>query len=217
VAKRTVFSARTILFDWDGTLLDSFRADTRAYLSMFSALGIPWTTRDLAKHYHPDWYRVYEAAELDRSRWQEADRLWRAAYAAEKPKLLSGTRDILRVLGGRFVLGIVTSGDGTRVRPQLKALRVEDYFSVCVCSEDAEHRKPHPAPLQKALRTLDAKPEETVYVGDAPQDVEMARGAGVRVIGVIGPFLTEKNLRAAKPELLLKSVRELPRHLRPVK
>jgi HAD superfamily hydrolase (TIGR01509 family) len=195
-------------------LIDSAQADTRAYLAMFAALGIPWTTQEIERHYHPDWYRVYEAARIERARWQEADRLWRTAYAREKPKLLPGARDALRELRKRFVLGIVTSGDGGRVRPQLRSLRVEGYFSVCVCSEDAARRKPHPAPLQLALRTLRAKPEESIYVGDSPQDMEMAKRARVRAIGVFGPFPTEKNLRAAKPELLLDSVRDLPRCVR---
>ena len=49
-----------------------------------------------------------------------------------------------------------------------------------------------------------------VYVGDAPQDVEMARSAGVRAIGVLGPFPTEQRLRAARPEFLIGSLKELP-------
>jgi len=49
-----------------------------------------------------------------------------------------------------------------------------------------------------------------VYVGDAPQDVEMARSAGVLAIGVLGPYPTEKRLRAAQPEFLLGSLKELP-------
>lgn len=65
-----------------------------------------------------------------------------------------------------------------------------------------------------ALRLLRAEPEECVYVGDAAEDIEMARCAGVRAIGVLGPFPTAARIRAAKPDLLLNSIRELPRHLR---
>ena len=210
---RTVFHARVILFDWDGTLIDSADADTRAYLAMFAALGISWTRSDIERHYHPDWYRVYEAARIHRSRWDEANRLWRAAYALEKPRLLPGAREVLRKLRRRFVLGLVTSGDGGRVRPQLKLLRMDGYFQACVCSEDAPRRKPDPAPLRLALRQLRAKPAEAIYVGDSPQDMQMARRAGVRAIGVLGPFPTAKSLSAEKPELLLKSVRDLPKYV----
>src|SRR5437764_416722 len=56
-----------------------------------------------------------------------------------------------------------------------------------------------------------------VYVGGAPQDVEMARSAGVLAIGVIGPFPTEKRLRAARPEFLIGSLEELPKVLEQVR
>jgi len=51
-------------------------------------------------------------------------------------------------------------------------------------------------------------------VGDTAEDIEMARRAGVRAIGVLGPFPTAARLRAAKPEVLLNSIQELPRCLR---
>jgi len=57
-------------------------------------------------------------------------------------------------------------------------------------------------------------PAACVYVGDSPEDLEMARRAGVRAIGVLGPFPTEARLRAAKPDLLLDSVTDLPAALR---
>ena len=51
-----------VLFDWDGTLLDSFDADSRAYLAMFREMGVPWGLEELAIHYSPNWYHVYRAA-----------------------------------------------------------------------------------------------------------------------------------------------------------
>jgi HAD superfamily hydrolase (TIGR01509 family) len=207
------FHARVVLLDWDGTLLNSYAADARAYLAMFRALEIKWGLAELEKHYSPDWYQVYRAAKLPRSRWAEANRLWRAAYFAERPPLLPGARGVVRALCKSFTLGIVTGGSGDRVRPQIRAFGLTEYFSACVCSEDAPRKKPHPAPLQRALKRLRAKPEECVYVGDAPEDIEMAWRAGVRAIGVIGPFPTAERLRDAKPELLLESIRDLPRYL----
>jgi HAD superfamily hydrolase (TIGR01509 family) len=212
--KITSFSTRAVLFDWDGTLLDSYEADLRAYLSMFHALGINWTERELARHYSPNWLRVYRAALLPRSKWIEADRLWSRAYKLENPPLLAGARRVVRLLAQKFDLGIVTSGNRPRVRRQLRQLELASYFSACVCSEDASKRKPHPAPLQLALKRLRRAPEHCVYVGDTAEDIEMARSAGVRAIGVLGPFPTAARLRAARPDLLLDSVQELPQYLR---
>ncbi len=208
------FPVRAVLFDWDGTLLNSYEADLRAYLSMFHALGIKWTERELAQHYSPNWLRVYRAAQLPRSKWIEADRLWTRAYKLENPSLLPGARRVVRLLAQKYELGIVTSGNRPRVRRQLREFELAGYFSACVCSEDAAKRKPHPAPLQLALKRLRRDPQHCVYVGDTAEDIEMARRAGVRAFGVLGPFPTAARLRAAKPEVLLNSVQELPQCLR---
>jgi len=210
------FATSAVLFDWDGTLLNSYEADLRAYLSMFHALGINWNERELAQHYSPNWLRVYRAARLPRSQWSEADRLWTRAYKLENPRLLAGARRVVRFLAQKFDLGIVTSGNRPRVRRQLRQLELASYFSACVCSEDAAKRKPHPAPLQLALKRLRRAPEHCVYVGDTAEDIQMARSAGVRAIGVLGPFPTAARLRAAKPDVLLNSVQELPQYLRTI-
>jgi HAD superfamily hydrolase (TIGR01549 family) len=207
---------RAVLFDWDGTLLDSFTADSAAYLAMFRALGVVWDVGDFARHYSPNWLRVYRAARLPRAKWELADRLWKRAYQKQNPKLIPGARAALRELEQKFVIGIVSSGSSWRVRRQIRDFNLKRYISVCVCSEDAPKRKPDPAPLKVALRKLGLSPRDAVYVGDAPEDIEMARGAGVIPIGVLGPFPTKRRLRAAKPDVLLKSVRDLPRYLRKI-
>lgn len=212
----TQFSTHAVLFDWDGTLLNSYAADVRAYLCMFRALNITWTEREVAAHYSPNWLRVYRAAQLPRSKWRDADRLWTQAYKIERPPLLPGARRILRALSAKFELGIVSSGNRARVRRQVREFSLADYFSACVCSEDTPKKKPHPAPLQLALKRLRLRPEHCVYVGDTAEDIEMSRRAGVRAIGVLGPFPTEERLRAANPQILLDSIRDLPRHLRAV-
>jgi HAD superfamily hydrolase (TIGR01549 family) len=211
--KRTRLPVRAIVFDWDGTLLNSYSADSRAYLAMFRALKIDWDLDDLARHYSPNWYRVYRAARLPRSKWGKADQLWTRAYGKERPPLLPGARNIVRTLERDFLLGIVTSGNRRRVRGQLREFKLAEYFSACICSEDAPKKKPHPAGLKLALERLRAKPQECVYVGDTAEDIEMARRAGVLPIGVLGPFPTAERIRAAKPEALLPSICELPRYL----
>jgi len=134
-----------VLFDWDGTLLNSYRADSSAYLAMFQQMGIPWTLDDLARHYSPNWYRVYRAAKLPRARWDDADRAWRKQYATYRPKLMPGARRVLQHLRARHQLGVVTSGDRDRVMRQLRLFQFTDLFASHVCSGDTRYRKPHPA------------------------------------------------------------------------
>ena len=201
---------RGVLFDWDGTLIDSYRADASAYLAMFKEMGIVWGIEELERHYSPDWYQVYRAAKLPPRLWEQADRVWRTHYAKHRPKLISSARRVLEIIRTKHLLGLVTSGDRDRVARQLREFRLTRLFSARVCSGDTRRKKPHPEPLRLALRQMELPAACCVYVGDAPQDVEMARRAGVRAIGVLGPFPTEKRLRASQPEFLIGSLAELP-------
>jgi phosphoglycolate phosphatase len=204
-------SLRGVLFDWDGTLLDSYAADSAAYLAMFRALQIPWSLADLERNYSPNWYHVYRAANIPRAKYDAADRLWREHYAKHRPKLLPGSRRVIQQLARTHALGLVTSGDRDRVHRQLHDFNLWHQFAARICSGDTRLRKPHPAPLRLALRHMGLRASQTVYVGDSPEDLQMARSAGVRAaIAILGPFPTEKRLRAAKPDLLLESITELP-------
>jgi pyrophosphatase PpaX len=207
VAKKSTIQG--VLFDWDGTLLDSYHADSSAYLAMFREMGIPWGIEELTQHYSPNWYAVYRAAGLPRHRWSDADAAWRKQYSNHKPSLIKGVPRILARLKSRHRLGLVTSGDRDRVTRQLREFKLTRLFSARVCSGDTPRKKPHPEPLRLALQKMRLPPGDCVYVGDSPEDIEMAKRAGVRAIGVLGPFPTEKRLRAAKPQLLLNSIEEL--------
>jgi HAD superfamily hydrolase (TIGR01509 family) len=207
-------SIEYVLFDWDGTLLNSFEADANAYAYMFETLGISWSIEELKRHYSPNWHRVYSAARIPRSRWDEADRLWRLSYKKQQPKLQPGALRVLQMLDRRFKLALVSSGSRSRVRKQLLENNVSAMFLTKICSEDAARRKPHPAPLKMALEKLRALPQASVYIGDAPEDIEMAHRAGMRAIGVLGGSPVPERLRAASPEALIETIRELPALLR---
>jgi phosphoglycolate phosphatase-like HAD superfamily hydrolase len=97
---------------------------------------------------------------------------------------------------------------------QLREYRLAQLFRCHVCGGDTANKKPHPEPLLRAINAMKLKPGECVYVGDTPEDLQMARAAGVHAIAVLGPFPTEKKLRAEKPEFLLEKLEELPKLLR---
>jgi HAD superfamily hydrolase (TIGR01509 family) len=201
---------QAVLFDWDGTLLDSFDADSSAYLAMFRELGIPWGLKELALHYSPNWYNVYRAAKIPRSKWEAANRAWHKQYVHHKPRLVAGARRIMAWTGRRYQMGLVTSGDRTRVLRQLRYFGLTGRFASRVCADDTTQKKPYPAPLRLALKQMCLDPKACVYVGDSPHDIEMSRRAGVRAIAIIGRFPTEAGLRAANPEFLLDSLAQLP-------
>src|SRR5271169_3159126 len=150
-------SVAAVLFDWDGTLLDSYHADSQAYLALFHELGLPWGLRELEEHYSPDWYTVYTKAGIPKERWDEADSIWRAHYAKHPSKLVSGTRRVLGRLLRRHKLGLVTSGDRARVTRQLREFQLTRLFRARVCGGDISEKKPHPAPLLLALKKMKLK------------------------------------------------------------
>jgi N-acetyl-D-muramate 6-phosphate phosphatase len=203
---------KAVLFDWDGTLLDSAEAGLRSYQELFGLYGIAFDRDRFAETYSPDWYQTYEKVGLPREQWTAADAAWLQIYAAEECDLVAGAREALALLEEKNIsTGLVTSGTGERVRRELARLGLD--FRTLVCSEDVTHRKPHPEALLAGLAKLGVAPADAAYVGDSPEDVEMARAARVFSVGIAGAFPNRRAVRAAAPDLhaddLLDAIRAL--------
>jgi HAD superfamily hydrolase (TIGR01549 family) len=195
---------RAVLYDWDGTLVDSAAKSYRCYVRVFSEFGIGYDHDQYEKTYTPDWYRTYEAVGLPREQWAEADALWTRCYEQEPSTLLPGAREALERVSARGLgQGLVSSGESSRVRRELRAFGLEDFFGeAIVCGGETERRKPDPQPLLVGLERLGARPEEAAYLGDSPEDVRMARAAGVFAIGIPGGFPNRGALAASEPDLI---------------
>jgi HAD superfamily hydrolase (TIGR01509 family) len=192
-----------VLFDWDGTLVNTAEASYRCYAKLFGAYGIAFDREAFQRTYSPNWHLTYTALGLPEECWVEADRVWLAHYGDEQVVLIEGAREaLLRVRAAGFTMGIVTSGDRVRVARELDDLSLASLFDVVVCAEDIVHRKPHPEALLLALEKLGLAPGEAIYVGDSPEDVQMARAAGVTAVGIPGGFPNGEALAAARPEVL---------------
>ena len=205
---------RAVLFDWDGTLVDSAETSFRAYVSLFRELGIAFDREEYRRTYSPNWHRTYEALGLARARWDDADALWLRFYAQEKNALLPGVPEALgRLRQAGHAQGIVSSGERARVTQEMRDLEVHHFFEVAVCGGDTENRKPHPEPLILALERMGLRAREAAYVGDSPEDVEMARSAGVFAVGVPGTFPNREALAASSPDLLAADLAAAVAHL----
>jgi pyrophosphatase PpaX len=103
---------------------------------------------------------------------------------------------------------VVTAGDRTIVEDQLARFGLADLLPVRVCGDDPLPPKPDPEPLRVALARLGAEalPEPAVYVGDAPDDMRMARTVGVRGVGIVGPLAGPEDLVAAGADETAHSV-----------
>jgi phosphoglycolate phosphatase-like HAD superfamily hydrolase len=103
---------------------------------------------------------------------------------------------------------VVTSGERHRVGREIAEFGLAPFFPVLVTSEDVANRKPHPEALALALSRLEVPASQAAYVGDSPEDIQMARAAGVLAVGVPGGFPNRQALAASGPEILAASVAE---------
>jgi phosphoglycolate phosphatase len=196
-----------VLFDWDGTLIDSAGATYRGYLRLFTEYALPFDRAAFERTYCPDWYRTYEAIGLPRAHWADADQRWLALYAEEPPALLPGAREALaRLAEAGVARGLVTSGQRERVTADLERLGLRDSFQSVVCGTDVPERKPHPAPLRRGLAELAVAAEDAAYVGDSPEDVAMARAIGVFAVAVPGGYPNRAELAAARADVLAEDL-----------
>ena len=206
-----------ILFDWDGTLLDSFAAGFQASMAVFRHFEISVDRERFLSIYSPNWYATYRQLGLPESKWDEADQVWLDTYGKEATELYPfSKRTISRLSRNGYTLGIVTSGSRERVTRELERHGLAESFSTVVCSEDTEQKKPDPEPLRVALEQLKRPPEEAAYVGDRPEDILMGNSTGSYSIGVESSFGTRRVLEEAAPDLILPDAGHLPSHFGPL-
>jgi pyrophosphatase PpaX len=204
---------RTVLFDLDGTLIDSgamilasFRHATRTVL----AREIP--DAELAALVGGS--NIHEQMRtIDATRVDELVDAYRAhntplhaelqSFAGIEPVL-----DELRAAGRR--LAIVTAKRRKTVDLAFAVLPLERYFDAVVTSESTARHKPHPDPVLAALELLGSRPEEAAFVGDSPYDVGAAKAAGVFAVAVSwGKIHPEERLLAAGADIVVHSPEEL--------
>lgn len=203
---------RAVLFDWDGTLADTAEASYRCYVRMFAELGIVFDREVYARTYSPNWYLTFRALGLPEEKWATADSRWLAHFAEEPVELIEGAREVLEALTARgLATGIVTSGGRERVGRELEAHRLAAHLHECVFGSDVKEKKPHPEGLLLCLERLRMRPEEAVYVGDSPEDIAMARAAGVYSVAVAGSYPNRTALAEARPDAFTNSIRDVLR------
>jgi HAD superfamily hydrolase (TIGR01509 family) len=203
----------TLLFDWDGTLVDSAPLGLTAFEQSFAALGHDFDQDVYVRAYSPNWYSVYEALGLPKEQWQKADELWVHYYGEQTAQPIAGARETINELKRKgYRLGVVSSGTECRVVREVSHLGLENAFEVIICNEQMENKKPHPEGLQKALRPLACHPQTAAYVGDSPEDIEMGKRAKMLTVGVRSDYPTSWKLESQNPDLLLNSLEELLQH-----
>lgn len=208
----------SVLFDWDGTLLDSYPTGYQASMAVFEHYGIPLDHQRFLSTYSPNWYETYRRVGIPSEEWSNADEIWREHYHQNPPELFPFARRTLEALSSYgYSLGLVTSGNRDRVVKELDEKGLASFFAALVCFEDTQQKKPHPAPLLMALESMKQQASKAAYVGDRPEDILMGRRAGSYTVGVESAYVTLEVLEAASPDVIFPNAGHLPRRFGPRK
>jgi pyrophosphatase PpaX len=205
---------QTVLFDLDGTLIDSIRLILDSYHHTLATHGIPPRTDD-------DWLRgVGTPLSVQFAEWRDDLGKLEAMLAtyreynlAHHDRMVTVYPGVVAALGairtaGRRT-GLVTSKNRQGALRGLTLVRLEAMLDVLVCADEVTNPKPHPEPVEKAVALLGADPGTTVYVGDSIHDMVSGRAAGVRTAAALwGPFGRE-HLELASPDYWLETPADL--------
>jgi phosphoglycolate phosphatase-like HAD superfamily hydrolase len=203
---------RAVVFDWDGTLVDTMPAIMQANVQLLREHGLPFDEAVYRSAYAPDWRLMYRRLGIPEEAIEDAGARWLELYAsAGTLRPFPGVgRSLGRLVEAGFALGIVTAGHRGIVEEQLERFGLAGYLPVRVCGDDDVRAKPHPEPLLRVLEELGvrARPDEAHYVGDAPDDMRMARAVGATGIGIVSILGTREEMLRAGASVVHDSVGE---------
>jgi len=209
-----------MVFDWDGTLMDSTGGIVRAIQAASRDLGFEVPTDlqaawviglsldEALAHLVPD------LTDRDRSRYLDRYRYHYLTSDAEL-KLFDGVVPMLENLSEQGVmLAVATGKSRVGLDRALKASGLGSYFAVTRCADET-HGKPNPQMLYEIMGDLATQPDAVVMVGDTSHDLTMAANAGVHGLGVTYGAHPETELRAHPHQDILGSVMDVHQWLTP--
>ena len=199
-------NVRLVVFDLDGTLVDSSHDLTTGVNRMLASAGAPPLEHAQVRSFVGEGARrLIEKAKNARGLAQDVDALlpvFLAAYREvllERTRLYPGIADLLARLAPRR-LAVLTNKPGDMSRAILSGLGVAHFFDWIWGAGDFPSRKPDPTGLQRLLAAAAVTPAEAAFIGDSAIDVRTARAAGVPAIGVTYGFHPE-SLDEAPPDV----------------
>ena len=211
-----------ILFDLDGTLMDTDDAMIDAWAERIKAANPAWSSPELRNALR----RLVMAGEkptnalltfldrlgLDRPAFRlktQLDAIRKEGEVSFRP--MEGAQDVIQSLSARFKLGIITTRSRQEAQAFLRQAGLDGLFQVIITRDDVERLKPHPESVWRAALELGIPAQRCAVVGDTDVDIQAAKAAGALAIGVLSGFGSEKDLSQA--DVILNSIRDLDKWL----
>ena len=195
---------RTVVFDVDGTLIDSNGAHAQAWRQALLEHGCAVKLEDVRRligmggdKLLPAIAGVEESSKRGKAMAARKAELFAAALHTLRPT--DGSRALLEYLRAQGIdLVVATSAGDDEMRALLAQAGVDDLFVAHTTKDDASASKPDPDIVQAALSRAGARPESTVMVGDTPYDIEAAARTGIPAVALrCGGYWTDEDLRGA--------------------
>lgn len=201
---------RAVIFDLDGTLVDSYPAILESLNDTRLAFGLqPYDLATVRVMVGRGLENLMRQA-VGEEKLKQGIALFRKSYDETHLRgthLLPGVRQTLEELKARNVrMAVATNKPSDYSRNILKHLEVDSFFAECSGPDRAGRAKPDPAMLNGLMIALQARPMETLYVGDMVLDIETARNAGVKLALIATGGNTYEELEDAEPDFLFHDI-----------
>ncbi|MEH7439234.1 pyrophosphatase PpaX [Neobacillus drentensis] len=202
----------TVLFDLDGTLIDTNELIITTYLhTLEKYYPSKYQREDVLPFLGPTLHEVF--GNMDPDRVEEMVSEYRAFNIANHDDLVKefvGVKETVQTLKERgYKMGIVTTKRHDVTLKGLRLMELEDYFEVIVAYDHVEKVKPDPEPIFKALEQLGSTPEESIMVGDNFHDILAGKNAGTTTAGVAWSIKGREYVAKYEPDYMLENMKDL--------
>lgn len=202
----------TILFDFDGTLLDTNELIIQTFEHVLNKhFPGQYSREDILPFLGPTLVDTFSKVDEDNAEQLiEEYRAWNYAHHDRLAVEFDGVSQTLRTLKEQgFKLAIVSTKRNTMVHKGIELLEVGNIFDTVIGLDDVQHAKPDPEPINLALQRLNATKEEAIMIGDNYHDIEGGQNAGVKTAGVAWTIKGEAFLQAYQPDYMLQHISDV--------
>ena len=205
-----------VIFDLDGTILDTLDDLADAANAALASQGYPQRTRDEVRMFVGNGIRkLIERAtpdgvtEEEIVRTHEAFTAYYSAHCKDKTKPYDGIPELVAALKDKGIRSAVVSNKADYAVKKLCEEYFGDLFEISIGEREGIRKKPAPDTVFEVMRVLGAAPEETVYIGDSDVDVLTAKNSGIDCIGVSYGFRGREFLESHGAQVIADSVGKL--------